>query len=169
DLVIFSATWEDHLEQLATVLGRLQEAGLTVKPSKCQFAVKECTYLRHVIGGGKVAPVKDKLEVIKDFPRPESKTHVCNNSSSTNRSYKEVTTTTSQMDDCEQSFRALKAALTSSPVLRSPDFTRPFVLQTDALDYGVGAVLSQCDYQGFDHPVLYFSRKLLPKEQHYAT
>uniref|UniRef100_A0A1X7VS11 Reverse transcriptase domain-containing protein n=1 Tax=Amphimedon queenslandica TaxID=400682 RepID=A0A1X7VS11_AMPQE len=75
-LVVFSATWEDHLEQLATVLGRLQEAGLAVKPSGCQFAARECACLGHVIVGGKVVPVKDKLKAIRDFPRPESGTHV---------------------------------------------------------------------------------------------
>uniref|UniRef100_A0A1X7U5U6 Reverse transcriptase domain-containing protein n=1 Tax=Amphimedon queenslandica TaxID=400682 RepID=A0A1X7U5U6_AMPQE len=187
DLVIFSATWKDHLEQLATVLGRLQKAGISVKPSKCQFAVKECTYLGHVIRGGKVAPVKDKLEAIKDFPRPESKTHVqaflgltgyyrrfipkfatiaVPLTEATRKSQPQQVKWT---NECEQSFRALTAALTSSPVLRSPDFTILFVLQTDASDYGVGAVLSLCDDQGFDHPVSYFSRKLLPRKQRYAT
>ena len=54
-------------------------------------------------------------------------------------------------------------------MLRSPDFTREFYLQTDASDHGVGAVLSQFDEEGTDHPVAYFSRKLLPREQKYST
>ena len=44
---------------------------------------------------------------------------------------------------CNQAFSALKQALCSSPILQSPDFQRPFILQTDASDRGVGAVLSQ--------------------------
>ena len=56
-----------------------------------------------------------------------------------------------------------------APVLKSPDFDVPFVLQTDASDRGVGAVLSQADPEGVEHPVAYFSRKLLPREEKYAT
>ena len=63
----------------------------------------------------------------------------------------------------------LKQQLCCSPVLRSPDFTKEFRLQTDASEYGVGAVLSQEDDSGDEHPVAYFSRKLLPREQKYAT
>lgn len=49
------------------------------------------------------------------------------------------------------------------PVLKCPDFNRAFVLESDASDRGVGAVLSQM-YDGEDHPVAYFSKKLLPRE-----
>ena len=55
----------------------------------------------------------------------------------------------------------------SSPVLQSPNFSNPFILQTDASDRGVGAVVSQLDDQGDDHPIAYFSRKLLPREEHH--
>ena len=67
------------------------------------------------------------------------------------------------------SFGALKDALCQSPVLQSPDFNRPFVLQTDASDRGIGAVLSQIADDGSEHPVAYYSRKLLPREERYST
>ena len=51
----------------------------------------------------------------------------------------------------------------------SPDFTKPFVLQTDASDVGIGAVLSQSDDKELDHPIAYYSRKLLPRERKYST
>ena len=54
-------------------------------------------------------------------------------------------------------------------MLQSPDFDKPFTLQTDASDRGVGAVLSQVDDEGADHPIAYFSRKLLLKEERYST
>ena len=71
--------------------------------------------------------------------------------------------------ECNRAFEKLKEFLCSTPVLWSPDFTREFVLQTDASDFGVGAVLSQFDDEGTDHPIAYFSRKLLPREQRYST
>ena len=65
-------------------------------------------------------------------------------------------------------FGSLKSELCSAPVLASPDFNQPFILQTDASDRGVGAVLSQYDDAGLDHPVASFSRKLLPREECYS-
>ena len=187
DLVIFSSTWEEHLEHLSVVLARLEEAGLSVKPSKCQFAVSECIYLGHVIGGGRVLPVKDKLEAISSFPVPEEKKQVrsfLGLAGYYRRFIPDFATVAAPLTDltkssepqrvnwtrkCEEAFRKLKVALSSSPVLQSPDFTRPFVLQTDASEVGVGAVLSQRDDEGLDHPISYFSRKLLPRECNYST
>ena len=71
------------------------------------------------------------------------------------------------MSECSEAFKAIKQ-LCSAPVLQSPDFTREFALQTDASDRGVGAVLSQLDDEGDDHPVAFFSQILLPREK-YST
>ena len=71
--------------------------------------------------------------------------------------------------DCEEAFRKLKERLCTSPVLHSPDFTREFLLQTDASERGVRAVLSQRDDSGADHPIAFFSRKFLPREERYST
>ncbi len=62
----------------------------------------------------------------------------------------------------------MKGALTSAPVLRAPDFSCPFLLQTDASNTGLGAVLSQIQ-EGEEHPVIYISRKLTPAERNYAA
>ena len=59
--------------------------------------------------------------------------------------------------------------LVSNQVLRSPDANLPFVLETDASDRGVGAVLTQVNQVGEEHPVAFFSRKLLPREEKYAN
>ena len=59
--------------------------------------------------------------------------------------------------------------LCSNPVLKTPDFSKSFIPQTDASNRGVGAILSQIDDNNEEHPVEFFSRKLLPCEQHYAT
>ena len=71
--------------------------------------------------------------------------------------------------ECDHAFKEVKRIHSSKPVLRSPDFKRPFILQTDASDKGVGAVLSQKADGGEEHSVAYWSRKLLPREQQYST
>ena len=71
--------------------------------------------------------------------------------------------------ECDRAFESVKEALCKAPVLKSPNFSDSFVLQTDASDRGVGAVLSQLDADGEEHPVSYYSRKLLPREVRYST
>ena len=68
DIVIHSATWEEHLQHLEIVLVRLREAGLTAKPRKCQFGMAQCVYLGHVVGGGKVQVERSKVDAIKKMP-----------------------------------------------------------------------------------------------------
>ena len=63
----------------------------------------------------------------------------------------------------------LISGLTWPPVLSSPDFEKTFILQTDASNYKVGAVLTQTDADGLEHPIAYFSCKLLDREQKYST
>ena len=70
---------------------------------------------------------------------------------------------------CQQAFSNLKLALYSAPILSSPDFNRPFILQIDASDRGVRAVLSQHDAIRQEHPITFFNKKLLPREQNYST
>ena len=72
-------------------------------------------------------------------------------------------------DECNSAFNTLKNMLCSSPVLSSPDFSTEFILQTDMSDRAVGAVLSQVNEIGEEHPVGYFSRKLLPREERFST
>ena len=52
DVIIFSETWEDHLQHIRSTLERLRKAGLTVKAKKSQFGADHCTYLGHIVGGG---------------------------------------------------------------------------------------------------------------------
>ncbi len=70
---------------------------------------------------------------------------------------------------CQEACQRLKDALGKGPVLWIADPSEPFILQTDASERGLEAVLSQEDTEGFDHPVAFISRKLLPREQNYAT
>ena len=187
DVVIFSASWEGHLMEVHTVLGRLRQAGLTAKPRKCQFGMQECTYLGHVVGGGVVKPHSSKVEAVVSFPVPKTKKEVRTFLGLsgyyrkfipgyagvaiplTDLTRKSAPTCVRWTSECEVAFNQLKSLLCSEPVLRSPDFRKEFVLQTDASERGVGAVLAQVDDLGEEHPIAYYSRKLLPREENYST
>jgi hypothetical protein len=67
-------------------------------------------------------------------------------------------------ESTEQAFQLLKQSLISSPVLALPDFSKPFVVETDASDYGIGAVLQQGG-----HPIAFVSTALGPKTQGLST
>jgi hypothetical protein len=71
-------------------------------------------------------------------------------------------------DQCEKTFEILKEKLTTAPTLAHPDYTRPFLIYTDASSNGLGAVLAQNDKEGKDHPIVYPSRTLNPAEAYYT-
>ena len=187
DVIVFSTTWDDHMKNLKEVLLRLREAGLSIKLKKCQFGMDHCTYLGHVVGSGEVHPEPTKIHAVRSFPVPQTKKQVrvflgltgyyrrfISNYASiaaplTDLTRKAAPTRVVWTAKCVNAFQKLKESLCTAPVLQSPDFSRPFILQTDASDRGVGAILSQCDDNGQDHPVAYFSRKLLLREQRYST
>ena len=129
------------------------------------------------MGSGKVAPEDLKVEAIKLFPTPRTKKHI-QSFLGIARYYRKLipqfaslatplTDLTQKLapnkvvwaPDCDWGFQSLKSALCSAPILRSPDLTKQFVPKTDTSDRGVGTVLSQCDKQGQDRPVVSFSRK----------
>ncbi|GFT09906.1 retrovirus-related Pol polyprotein from transposon 412 [Trichonephila clavipes] len=71
--------------------------------------------------------------------------------------------------ECENAFRELKGKLIDKPVLYAPNFEREFIVQTDASNAGMGAVLTQLTEQGEEHPILYLSKKFSEVEKRYCT
>lgn len=187
DIVIFSCSWQDHVTHLKAILEALRRAGLTVKLKKCQLGMAQCSYLGHVVGSGVVRPELDKVRAIQEFPIPVTKKDVraflgisgyyrkfIPNYSAiatplTNLTKKKAPSNVIWTETCEEAFKQLKHALSSEPILNTPDFNKLFILQTDASEYGVGAVLSQRGDDDLEHPVGYFSRKLLEREVKYST
>ena len=166
DVIVFSRSWSEHLQHLETVLRKIQQAGLTIKRKKCQFAMAECGYLGHVIGSGKVRPEVAKIQAVKNFEQPTSKTRVRSflgltgyyrkfipdyatlGAPLTDLTRKTKPNRVAWTPECAVAFDQLKNSLCASLVLKSPDWDRPFIVQTDASNRGVGAVLSQSDADG---------------------
>ncbi|TKS65328.1 Retrovirus-related Pol polyprotein from transposon 17.6 [Collichthys lucidus] len=186
DVVIFSQSWEMHKVHLQQVLQKLQAAGLTINPHKCAVAQREVEYLGYIIGFGQIKPQLGKVEAIKSFPVPTTKRklrgflglvgwyrkfvpHFADRAVVLNDLTKaSAPSRVHWTDKCDRAFRDLKEAICTYPVLQSPDFEKPFILQTDASGVGLGAVLLQ-EVEGERRPVVFLSRKLLDRETRYST
>ena len=68
----------------------------------------------------------------------------------------------------EEAFNKLNRTLLNPPILKLPDVSKQFILQTDASNHAIGAVLLQ-DHEGVKFPVSYISRRLQSREEHFST
>ncbi|XP_061119601.1 uncharacterized protein LOC133142388 [Conger conger] len=186
DIVIHSTDWDSHVDKVEAVLMSLREAGLTANPTKCRLGLEEAAYLGHTVGRGRVKPQSNKVDSIGTWPQPATKKQVrmflglvgyyrqfipefaARAAPLHDLTKKEQPNRVQWNPLATAAFQDLRAALGEEPVLISPDFQKPFVLQTDASEVGLGAVLSQIQ-DGVEHPVTYISRKLLSHERNYAT
>ena len=73
DIVIFSSSWEEHLQHLRRLMKRLLEVRLTAKPEKCRLAMGEVQYLGYRVGGGQVRPTDEKVQAVRNSPMPVTK------------------------------------------------------------------------------------------------
>ena len=186
DIVIASDNWEEHLHRLRGLLARLKTCGLTINLAKSSFCQAQVKYLGHVIGSGKILPKAENIEAIVTYPTPKDKKSLlrflgmtsyyrkfCKNYSTIACHVTELTSTKRKFkwnDTCQLAFEQLKNILCSKPILSMPDLSKPFSIQVDACDTGIGAVLLQEDPETKEfHPVSYYSYKLKPHQRSYAT
>ncbi|GBN40537.1 Retrovirus-related Pol polyprotein from transposon 17.6 [Araneus ventricosus] len=188
DVAIFSQSWEDQLKHLEDILDRLSSAKLHIKLSKCQFVQAYVKYLGHLVRQGLRQPAELKVQAIKDFPTPATKTQVrafLGLAGYYRRYIPEFSVITTPLTDllkgkirkstvdwnetCQKAFDELKDKLTENPVLYSPDFTKPFIVQCDASNIGVGVVLSQINEKEEEHPIMFLSKKFSETEHNYST
>ncbi|KYO20454.1 hypothetical protein Y1Q_0010563 [Alligator mississippiensis] len=164
------------------MLGKIKQAGLTVKAKKCQWALSEVVFLGHRVGGGHIAPLWDKIEAIKHWPPPQTKKQIraflglagyyrqfVPGFGATAAPLHELTKKGSPdlvvwKQGCQEAFDTLKAALVKQPILKAALHDKPFYVATDASDVGLGAVLLQ-EHQETRHPVVYLSWNLIPRER----
>ena len=185
DVVIFTDSWERHLEILKLLFESLREANLVLNLKKCDSVKGRVTYLGHQIGHGIVVPKSKNVEAISNFPVPINKKQIMRflgmtgyfrrfipnystiASPLTNLLKKSVNFTWDE--DCDTAFNHLKAVLMHNPVLKAPDFSKSFSVAVDASDSGVGGVLLQKKDNNIWHPIAYFSKKLSPCQSRYST
>ena len=185
DVVIFSDNWSDHIRQIKRFFQIMREAKLTINLMKSEFGKATVKYLGHIVGQGQVRPLDAKIQTIAKFPIPTSRKELarflgmagyyrnfCLNFSDiaaplTNLLSKKVKFVWTH--DCQLAFDKVKLLLQKSPVLKSPDYEKPFKLIIDSSDVGTGSVLVQEASDGLDHPVSYFSKKFLKYQKNYSV
>jgi len=175
DILVFSKTFDEHLERLATVFDRLDHYSLKLKPSKCSLFQRKVSFLGHVVSGQGIECDQEKVATIATWPTPTSiaevrtfcglasyyHTFVCNFATKArplhNLSRKGAVF--KWTPECETAFQQLKHALSSAPILVAQCDKGQYVLDTDTSDTALGAVLQQ--EQGSKlHVIGYASRTL---------
>ncbi|KAL0533560.1 hypothetical protein IC582_027595 [Cucumis melo] len=180
DILIYSKTEAEHEEHLRMVLQTLRDNKLYAKFSKCEFWLKQVSFLGHVVSKDGVSVDPAKIEAVTGWTRPSTVSEVRSFLGLAGyyrrfvENFSRIATPLTQLTRkgapfvwskaCEDSFQTLKQKLVTAPVLTVPDGSGSFVIYSDASKKGLGCVLMQ---QG--KVVAYASRQLKSHEQNYPT
>jgi hypothetical protein len=188
DIVIYSSNFEQHLIDLRNVFLALREANLTLKASKCCFCRKEMKYLGHIVTQDGIKPDPALIKAVAHFPQPKTikdvqsflglsgyyRRFIRNYSKIAEPLLKQLRQLQDRNyhlnwnPDCQLAFEALKEKLTQAPIMSTPNFDEPFILELDACEYGLGVVLAQ-EYNKQKFVIAYASRTLCPAERNYGA
>lgn len=184
DILIFSKDYQSHLVDVKKVLNRLFDYGLVASKEKSRFFLKTVDYLGYTVSKNEIRPMKSKVECINNWPTPRCTTDVrsfiglCNYYRRFVKGFTIIANpllllTTKRdfewTDEAEVAFKALKVALSTTPVLRMSDYTKEFHVWPDSSQFAVGGVLTQLGENNEHQPICYMSKKLSKSEQNYPT
>lgn len=179
DILVYSQSLVDHLTHLEVVSRNLLQHQLVAKRSKCIFAQQSVEYLGHVVSVRGVQPDNKKIQAMLDWPTPRNLKQLRGFLGLTGyyrrfvQNYAIIATPLTESlkknafhwnDEALKSFDKLKQAMTTVPVLALPDFSKDFIVETDASNRGIGVVLMQDN-----HPLAFYSQKLTPRMQNSST
>ncbi|KAG1927362.1 retrotransposable element [Pimephales promelas] len=184
DILIFSPSLQVHVQHVRRVLQRLLENRLFVKAEKCSFHVPSVTFLGSVISAEGISMDSSKVQAVVDWPVPDSRVALQRFLGFANfyrrfiRNFSQVAaplTALTSVKSCfrwsesaQEAFDRLKVLFTTAPILIMPDITRQFIVEVDASEVGVGAVLSQRSASDNKvHPCAFFSHRLSSAERNY--
>uniref|UniRef100_A0A8C7X743 Gypsy retrotransposon integrase-like protein 1 n=1 Tax=Oryzias sinensis TaxID=183150 RepID=A0A8C7X743_9TELE len=184
DILIYSKDPVQHQEHVRQVLQRLSENQLFVKAEKCQFHTPVIPFLGYIFEAGGIRPDPAKIEAVSSWEPPTTRKKLQQFLGFANfyrrfiRNYSAIAAPLTQLTSTTRSYQwtataqtafdTLKRLFVSAPILIQPDPTMQFVVEVDASDSGVGAVLSQREEKsGKLKPCAFFSKKLTPAERNY--
>ncbi|MBW0565213.1 hypothetical protein O181_104928 [Austropuccinia psidii MF-1] len=182
DIMVFSSSEKEHVKRVASVLQILRDNNLFSKSSKCVFHASSVENLAYVVSSDGPRMDSSKVRKILNCLQPKNIKAVQSFLGFANfyhcfiKNYsKKITSLTSLLkkdspfifnEEALSQFQALKEAFTSAPILSHFNPSLPTIVETDASDYALGAVLSQVNDSG-KHPIAFDSWKLLPAELNY--
>ncbi|UYV81700.1 hypothetical protein LAZ67_20002038, partial [Cordylochernes scorpioides] len=184
DIIVMGKSFEEHLINLERVLQKIRGARLKLNPRKCKPFKEKVRYLGHVISRQGIQTDPDRTETVRQWPVPRdvhqlrSFLGLCSyyrrfvpGFSNIARPLHRLTESGRPFSwtiDCERAMDKLKQALSSPPMLAYPDPGEPFILDTDASNTGIGAVLSQTQ-DGVERVIAYFSKTLSKPERNHCV
>lgn len=185
DIIIATETFDEHVRLITEVGKRLRNANLSISMAKSKFCMRELNYLGYLINEQGINVNPEKVSAIVNYPAPTSVKEVrrlmgmvtwysrfipnfATKATPITELLKKNVKKFLWTPDAESAFNELKTALVSAPVLATPDFSKPFTIQADASDKGVGAVLVQGEAP-FENVIYYMSQKLSAAQTKYTT
>ena len=185
DLILFSKSFDKHLELLEKVFAKFRTAHLRMNPEKSKFGLSHVQYLGFQFSEQGISMDKNKIAAVQTYPRPTSAKQLRSYLGLTNFwkrficSYSAITQPLRKLlqnnvkfewgQEQEQAFNELKSRLCSSPILAFPNLNKPFVITTDACRSGLGYILSQLDDEGRERVISYNGRATKPYEKNYTA
>ena len=184
DIIIYSKTMHEHILHIEQILSLLYHANFRLNPNKCNFVQREIQFLGHVINGKGVSPCPEKTRAITNIPTPSNiksaisfvkmaeyyRNHIRNFSTLAQPLF-ELSRKNAKFywgPDQQRAFDQIKQLLANRPLLQFPNSELTFIIQVDASDYGIGAVVMQNCGDG-DKPVAYMSQKLNHQQRNWNT
>ena len=184
DVIVYGKDFEQHVQRVEEVLSRIQAAGLKLRPDKSHLLQKEVLFLGHVVSGEGVKPSPVNIAKIVDWPKPKTAKQVrqfvamgsyyrryIKGFAAMVRPMVELTKKTKRFvwdAACDEAFSRLKESLTGSDIMGYPlNDAGEFILDVDASDIGIGAVLHQVQ-EGQERVIAYASRALNKAESNYC-
>ena len=184
DIIVYGKSFEETLQNLQTVFQRIRDAGLKLKPKKCELFTKEILYLGFRVNGDGVKPDPGKIEAVTQWPLPCNATDVRSFLGFANyhrrfiKNFAQIAKPLQLLTHKGQrfswgssqrlAFSKLKFLLTTCPMLNHPLPDTPFILDTDASAFALGGVLSQ-KVNGVEKVIAYASNSLSKSEMNYCT
>ena len=169
DILIFSRSVEEHVTHVRQVISRLLKNKLFAKAEKCEFHTNTVCLLGYIVQSGSLMPDPAKVQAVEEWPVPASRKELQHFLGFANfyrrfiRDYSKVASSLTKLTSVKVTFRWTEEANMAFCKLK-----KQFIVEVDASDSGVGAVLSQ--YVGPNnrlHPCAFLSRRLSPAEQNY--